>query len=227
MRPHRSPTRPHRTDDPVRRMHVTHDGGQSWISVQLPSQLSSLDRIMCVSTQYCLALGAGPESNTSSVGSGHIIGTLDGGLEWTSQTLPDGRTDLYPMSIACISAIRCFIAAHSGGGGASILSTSSSGSRQTTSPSRHRRPCQRRRQRRLPRPSRLFRRSIRHRTEGVGTPRRSNRRRFNSQVTPRTSSPGSVGFAGTPKERWAATVEVLTQLRGRGRNRDADDCGAE
>jgi serine/threonine-protein kinase len=101
---------------------VTRSGGQSWSGAQLSSGLDSVAQVLCVSTLDCLVLASGPNPKSTAVGSGYILGTADGGLEWNAETLPEGGSDLYPQSVACPSVVDCLAVAGSGGGGALVLS---------------------------------------------------------------------------------------------------------
>jgi hypothetical protein len=53
-------------------MFATQDGGQTWLPVQLPTGLGSVNQVDCVSARSCLAIGQPPISNGPVTSSGPI-----------------------------------------------------------------------------------------------------------------------------------------------------------
>ena len=113
---------------------VTSDGGASWTQSMLPQQPSSLvgpvtaQGISCPSTQECFVVGSETPGDGSP--SGSVFATDDGGLRWTSQTLPVTTTSL--LGISCPSASDCMavgggIPPRGGPGQAMIVTTTDGG----------------------------------------------------------------------------------------------------
>ena len=60
------------------------NAGYAWNAQPIPSEVSGLNGISCASTSVCTAVGFG------IFGSPVLIGTTDGGTNWTTETVPPG-----------------------------------------------------------------------------------------------------------------------------------------
>jgi photosystem II stability/assembly factor-like uncharacterized protein len=72
---------------------TTADNGNHWTSHALPSEVSTLRAVSCLSTTQCLAVGS------ASTGSGLILTSKNGGASWSSASLPPAAGVL--EAIAC------------------------------------------------------------------------------------------------------------------------------
>jgi photosystem II stability/assembly factor-like uncharacterized protein len=85
---------------------TTGDGGQTWMSVPGPSQLSSssfVATLSCSATASCVIVGYGQDGG-GGPGSGSAMVTTDGGRTWSQSPLPSG---FVPIGLQCFSAGGC------------------------------------------------------------------------------------------------------------------------
>jgi len=84
----------------------TTDGGESWVTVAGPSQLSSIGiaRLSCTSAAACVAVVKGPKGST---GTAAVFITSNGGGTWTESPLPAGFS---PRTLQCFSSRACVAA---------------------------------------------------------------------------------------------------------------------
>jgi photosystem II stability/assembly factor-like uncharacterized protein len=85
----------------------TTDGGESWVTVAGPSQLSSaigIARLSCTSAAACVAVVKGPKGST---GTAVAFRTSNGGGTWAESPLPAG---FIPLTLQCFSSGACITA---------------------------------------------------------------------------------------------------------------------
>jgi photosystem II stability/assembly factor-like uncharacterized protein len=87
----------------------TTDGGQSWVTVAGPSQLSSIGiaQLSCTSAATCVAVVKGPKGST---GTAVAFITNNSGGTWTESPLPAG---FFPITLQCFSSRACVAAGFS------------------------------------------------------------------------------------------------------------------
>ena len=80
---------------------VTTDAGRSWTYRAVPPEVENLTGVACASTSDCTAVGYNYTTGGATA-SAVIVATTDGGVTWTSQTVPSGVQIL--SAIACPAA---------------------------------------------------------------------------------------------------------------------------
>ncbi len=101
---------------------VTNDGGNSWSSIALPTEMGVLASFSCASADTCAVLGL------DLAGDPVFLETTDGGQTWSTQAgPPEVKTNPMVDTIDCLSATTCLAVVSSGKGGTSAALTTSDG----------------------------------------------------------------------------------------------------
>jgi photosystem II stability/assembly factor-like uncharacterized protein len=101
---------------------ATSDGGTTWDLAAVPVANTTMIGVTCLSTQTCLA--AGVTSEQAGPYAGVILISTNGGLSWTSSTLPPGTYGI--GDVVCPTSSRCIAV------GAQILVSSDGGQTWST-----------------------------------------------------------------------------------------------
>ncbi len=101
---------------------VTNDGGHSWSSITLPTEIGVGASFSCASADTCAVLGL------DLAGDPVFLETTDGGQTWSTQPgPPEVKTNPTVDTIDCLSATTCLAVVSSGKGGTSAALTTSDG----------------------------------------------------------------------------------------------------
>lgn len=80
----------------------TKDGGETWSRQQLPTDVTTLSSLWCVSSANCVAAG-------TSTGGAVIVSTADGGTTWVKNLISGGEGSNSSLSsVSCASADACW-----------------------------------------------------------------------------------------------------------------------
>jgi photosystem II stability/assembly factor-like uncharacterized protein len=104
----------------------TVDGGQVWGVDSIPSGVSNLDALACLSAFDCLAGG------WTSSGAAVLLRSTDGGRTWGALQLPVGLNDLTHLS--CGAARDCVATGQGEGQAPWVMASSDAGATSTTEP---------------------------------------------------------------------------------------------
>jgi photosystem II stability/assembly factor-like uncharacterized protein len=103
---------------------VTNDGGNSWSSVSLPTEMGVEARFSCASAGTCAVLGL------DLAGDPVFLETTDGGQTWSTQAgPPEVNTNTMVRTIDCLSATTCLavVSGYKGSEGLAAALTTSDG----------------------------------------------------------------------------------------------------
>ncbi len=108
----------------VMQLAVTNDGGDSWSSITLPTEIGVVASFSCASAGTCAVLGL------DLAGNAVFLETTDGGQTWSTQPGPpelNAKTEV--ITIDCLSATTCLavVTGYKGSGYAVALTTSDGG----------------------------------------------------------------------------------------------------
>jgi photosystem II stability/assembly factor-like uncharacterized protein len=98
---------------------TTTNGGSTFTKKVVPSGVTGLMGVSCVSTSDCTAVGS------ASDGAAAILRSTNGGATWSSQTAPTGTGSL--NSVSCASATHCVAVGQEDTGGPAVLVTTDGG----------------------------------------------------------------------------------------------------
>lgn len=98
----------------------TSNGGQTWRSTQLPSAFYP-DNGQCPTSENCLLVG----STLDNEASGEALYSTDGGVTWSTASVPSGSGAL--NSLSCFNGSNCYVTSGSTGWYSAIGANSASG----------------------------------------------------------------------------------------------------
>jgi photosystem II stability/assembly factor-like uncharacterized protein len=108
----------------VTQLAVTNDGGNSWSSITLPTEIGVQASFSCASADTCAVLGA------DLAGKPVFLETTDGGQTWSARAgPPEVNTNTMINIIHCLSATTCLavVSGHKGSGASAVALTTSDG----------------------------------------------------------------------------------------------------
>jgi photosystem II stability/assembly factor-like uncharacterized protein len=108
----------------VTKLAVTNDGGISWSSITLPTEIGVVASFSCASADTCAVLGLDLDGNSV------FLETTDGGLTWQTRVGPSElNTNRQVRTIDCLSATTCLavVTGYKDSGYAAALTTSDAG----------------------------------------------------------------------------------------------------
>jgi hypothetical protein len=100
----------------------TVNGGTTWISDDLPTEVAEIDQIVCPSTSKCLTDGLAENGPLVNLGP---LGTSNGGTSWSFSTFPASTQE--PSNVVCPSKSVCYGTAYDAISGTEVLVSSSNG----------------------------------------------------------------------------------------------------
>ncbi|MCL4448359.1 MAG: IPT/TIG domain-containing protein [Actinobacteria bacterium] len=103
-----------------------------WNSQSVPSTMTDIYGISCLSTSVCVAVGDQMISPSTGTTNGAVLVTSDGGTTWATPTLPSGVLTFYGVN--CVGSSNCWAVGENTSGTATIVETSDSGSTWASQP---------------------------------------------------------------------------------------------
>ncbi len=114
--------------------YISNDEGNSWanLNIQASSATYQMTDVSCSNSSDCVIVGIITQYNVYFI-SGIIFATTDGGLTWTSSSLPSNTLPIFAVS--CVSATNCTALASNQNSTSQILTSADGGLTWTVSKS--------------------------------------------------------------------------------------------